>query len=450
MWNDHKFGAAVTQVQAPDENIGKDRVLAVGAPDSNNGAGGFYVIRMALGSWDVLQTRRHLVDNLGNDKYTGFGSSLCTVGDLNQDGMQELATVSLDGPRSSSKALGRVFVMFLDPSDFSVERRMEISQSIPNGAQIFDTTRTHRFVSGIGFGGDLNGDGFPDLLVAGRYDYWNGESGRSTAMLNVLSLYADAPSPTPTPSPSPASPSPTPSTTTTCSAAPSSPGPSSSPSPSPAIQASVSPSSSSATGQPTQQPGSPSPSTSGIPGGSGGSSPVPSSDPSGPASSTSQPAASQSPAQATASAAAAASPSPSPSPSPADVLTECVRSSGSATGTPTPGSAPEEEYDDDIFDDDTETDALDDLDDDTTYTGGADEPSSGAGGRGDDTYGDDAYDTAVTQSASASADDYYDDPDVDVYEVGADDDDTSNGDDDGASAGVMVRLTFVLQVQPGL
>ncbi len=91
---------------------------------------------------------------LGAAQRTGFGVQLAFAGDLNGDGVEDLAIAAPGFPGGSRVGPGAVFL--LSGADRSVIRRLD---AVPGG------NRDTAFGLGLANPGDVNGDGIDDLLV---------------------------------------------------------------------------------------------------------------------------------------------------------------------------------------------------------------------------------------------------------------------------------------------
>ena len=120
---------------------------------------------------------------LGNDD--SFGSSLALLGDLDGDGIDELAVGATQDTLFGSTGEGAAWILFLR-SDGTVRAKQEISEGVggfsgPLGSEDW-------FGSSVAGPGDLNGDGVPDLLVGARND---DDAGIDAGAVYALFLQAD-------------------------------------------------------------------------------------------------------------------------------------------------------------------------------------------------------------------------------------------------------------------
>jgi len=115
---------------------------------------------------------------------TSIGSpSLAAVGDLDGDGMTELA-VGVTGDDTGGTNAGAAYLSFLD-SDLGIKRTVKIDASTENGPQL---EAGDRFSWSLAAVGDLDGDGTADLAVGAV-----GDDGRAagTGAVHMLFLNSD-------------------------------------------------------------------------------------------------------------------------------------------------------------------------------------------------------------------------------------------------------------------
>jgi len=118
------------------------------------------------GAVEITQTKGGLGVDL--DSEDGFGRSLCAIGDLDGDGVVDLA-VGANYDDDAGTDAGAVYVLFLDPAG-TVRGQHKITST--SGLDQFDVPLGpyHEFGSAVAPLGDLDGDGVPDLAVGRRND----------------------------------------------------------------------------------------------------------------------------------------------------------------------------------------------------------------------------------------------------------------------------------------
>ena len=144
--------------------------IAVGNPlyDTEGGNGGAVYIHF-MNSDGTIKETEEINDGtpngpnlLGRDKY---GSSIANIGDLNEDGIVDIAVGAVDVNRKGTK-IGVVHIHFMN-SDGSVHETEEINDDTPNGPNLLDHDRYGSSIANIG---DLNRDGITDIVVGARRD----------------------------------------------------------------------------------------------------------------------------------------------------------------------------------------------------------------------------------------------------------------------------------------
>ncbi len=165
-----RFGSAVTAMG--DLNGDGFLDLAVGAPLDDDGGSdrGAVWILFLNADGTVIQTQK-ISDAAGGftgtlDDNDQFGSTLANIGDLNNDGVTDLAVgVHYDDDGGSNR--GAVWILFMNP-DGSVNAQQKISSIEGN----FDGNLQDgvRFGSAIDIAGDLDSDGVTDLVVGSSGD----------------------------------------------------------------------------------------------------------------------------------------------------------------------------------------------------------------------------------------------------------------------------------------
>ena len=160
-----QFGSAVASIGDLDGDGIDD--LAVGAPyagDGGPGRGAVWILFMDRDG--KVKSQQKIADgaggfdgNLDNDDH--FGSAAAGIGDLDGDGIDDLA-VGADQSDTGGTDRGAVWILFLNS-----DGRVNSQQRIADGAGGFkgDLNDGDRFGSAVADTGDLDGDGINDLAV---------------------------------------------------------------------------------------------------------------------------------------------------------------------------------------------------------------------------------------------------------------------------------------------
>jgi hypothetical protein len=179
-----QFGSSVAWMGGDDAN--GTNVLAVGAWGDRDGMGAIWLLSLhANGTVERQQEISHLNGNftgtLGGP-WKGFGSSVTSIGDLDVDGVVDLA-VGTNGDHDPEKYRGSVWILFLDGRGM-VKRH----QKIRAGMGGFTGRRTSFFGTSVCGIGDMNGDGITDLAVGDTGDGDGGELFGNKGAIWVLFL----------------------------------------------------------------------------------------------------------------------------------------------------------------------------------------------------------------------------------------------------------------------
>ena len=165
-----EFGSAVADIGDLDGDGIRD--LAVGAmkdDDGSNDAGAVWILFMnqegrVASSQKISDTRGGFQGDL--DEGDNFGSSITSLGDLDEDGLNEIA-VGATGDDDGGEDKGAVWILFMN-EDGTVDSDRKISQNKGNFDGKLDDG--DRFGSALASMGDLDEDGFTDLAVGADRD----------------------------------------------------------------------------------------------------------------------------------------------------------------------------------------------------------------------------------------------------------------------------------------
>ncbi|MCA9076192.1 MAG: FG-GAP repeat protein [Planctomycetaceae bacterium] len=186
--NGDYLGGSVTDLGDLDGDGIPD--LAVGASSDDEGGSGRGAIYILLMNADgTVKSHQKVSDTQGNftallDDFDNFGSSLTNLGDLDGDGITDIA-VSADRDSDGSSNGGALYVLFLN-SDGTVKSFQKITEGVGGFTGNLDTF--DGFGTAVSNIGDLDGDGIIDIAV-GAYNDDDGGSGRGA--IYVLFLNTD-------------------------------------------------------------------------------------------------------------------------------------------------------------------------------------------------------------------------------------------------------------------
>ena len=163
--DDDEFGSALVGIEDLDGDAAFD--LAVGAPgDDENGSDRGAIWILFLDSEGRVRGEQKIAEGEGGfdgnlDDGDRFGSSVAVIGDINGDGITDLAVGAPNDDDGPSNA-GAVWILFMK-MDGRVDRWQKISDSDGGfDGNLDDEDHFGAAVAGIG---DLDDDGIPDLVV---------------------------------------------------------------------------------------------------------------------------------------------------------------------------------------------------------------------------------------------------------------------------------------------
>ena len=163
--DDDLFGSAVAGIG--DLNGDGDFDLAVGVPGDDTGGtdqGGVWILFLDTGG--EVRTKQKIADGAGDfdgdlDDDDRFGSAIADIGDVNGDGIMDLAVGAPNDDDGSNNA-GAVWILFM-----RMDGTVETWQKISTDAGGFDGNlrADDNFGAALAGIGDLDDDGIPDLIV---------------------------------------------------------------------------------------------------------------------------------------------------------------------------------------------------------------------------------------------------------------------------------------------
>ena len=161
--------------------------IAVGAPGDSAGGpdrGTIHVMVMnrdgTISSTIEINSNTPNGPNLKNNDY--FGYSIANIGDLNGDGISDIAVGSKDSIGGPGR--GAIHIMLMN-NDGTVSDTIEINSNTPNGPVLNDFDHFGDSIANIG---DLNGDGISDIAV-GAFE--GDPSGFRRGVIHILFMNND-------------------------------------------------------------------------------------------------------------------------------------------------------------------------------------------------------------------------------------------------------------------
>ncbi|MCL1630301.1 VCBS domain-containing protein, partial [Roseibaca sp. V10] len=159
-------GETLTDSFTAETADGTEQVVMVTITGVNSGTGGVFELSELSGNSDLSG---FVVNGVSADDRSG--SSVSSAGDVNGDGLDDLIVgVPYAGPNGSNS--GMSFVVF-GKSDGSAVELSKIEAGA-GGFVINGVSADDRSGSSVSSAGDVNGDGFDDLIVGAPYDDPNG------------------------------------------------------------------------------------------------------------------------------------------------------------------------------------------------------------------------------------------------------------------------------------
>ena len=182
LWMINNLYTVDVSVSLDEENTGKiHQFYGIGNYDKGSAAA-------TSTSWEEQVTKTVEINpaTTNGPTLTGgdnFGSSIVDIGDLDGDGVNDLA-VGAGKDDEGGSARGAVHIMFMN-TDGSVDSTVEINYSTTNGPTLTNTDQFGFAVENIG---DLNSDGVNDLAVGA---YGDDDSGGARGAVHIMFMNTD-------------------------------------------------------------------------------------------------------------------------------------------------------------------------------------------------------------------------------------------------------------------
>ena len=178
-----RFGYAIANMGDLNRD-GTDDIAVSARNDSGGGddRGAVHIMFMNTDGTGAIISTAQINDSTTNgpslSDYVYFGYSMANIGDLNDDGVNDLAVGAAFADTSGNNNRGSIFIMFLN-TDGSVDSTVEINDDTTNGPVLSDSDYFGYSIANIG---DLNNDGTNDLVV-GAFADDTGGTGRGAVYI---------------------------------------------------------------------------------------------------------------------------------------------------------------------------------------------------------------------------------------------------------------------------
>ncbi len=188
------FGTSLARVGDLDGNGAPD--LAVGAPlDDDGGSGRGALWLLFLKSNGTVQSQKKISSLSGGfagqlDNLDSFGSSAASLGDIDGDGIADLAVGAMNDDDGGADR-GAMWILLMN-GDGTVKDQKKISGS--SGGFLGQLDNADAFGVSVARVGDLNGDGISDLAVGANRD---DDGGTDRGAVWIVSLVGCLPTPAP-------------------------------------------------------------------------------------------------------------------------------------------------------------------------------------------------------------------------------------------------------------
>ena len=187
--NNSDFGRGVVNIGDLDGDGVND--IAVGdAEGSGDGKGAVYIMYMNTNG--SIDSTVKIDDSTANgpdlDDDDSFGTSIANMGDLNGDGVNDLAVGAKNDDAGPGSNKGTVHIMYMN-TDGSVDSTVEINTTTANGP---DLTNSHdRFGHAVANIGDLDGDGVEDIMASAMLSDCVDCTGQNAGSAHIMFMNTD-------------------------------------------------------------------------------------------------------------------------------------------------------------------------------------------------------------------------------------------------------------------
>ena len=184
--NNDQFGFGITNIGDLNGDGVNDLIVGANGDDEGGGARGAVHIMFMNTDGSVDSTVEINSSTTNGPTLTNgdhFGKSVENIGDLNNDGVNDLA-IGAHQDDDGGTDRGAVHILYMN-TDGSVDSTVEINDSTTNGPELEDEDAFGRSVANIG---DLDGDGVNDLIVGADKD---NAGGANRGTIHIIHMNTD-------------------------------------------------------------------------------------------------------------------------------------------------------------------------------------------------------------------------------------------------------------------
>lgn len=167
--NEDHYGGAIANIGDLNGDGYTDIAVAAHYSDTNGENRGAVFVHFLKNTGEILSTKilnDATVADLNLENNDNFGVSVTGMGDMNEDGILDIAVGSYSNDPSSPNNSGAVSILYMKQNG-TVDYVFEVNEASLNAPDLMEADYFGRSVANAG---DINKDGFNDLIVGANYD----------------------------------------------------------------------------------------------------------------------------------------------------------------------------------------------------------------------------------------------------------------------------------------
>ena len=184
--NNDNFGRSITSIGDLDHD-GVDDIIVGAYGDDTGGTDKGAIHIMFMNTDGSVKSTVEINDATTNgpslNNYDYFGASATSIGDLNRDGIPDIAVGAYKG-NAGGNFKGAIHIMFMNTNG-SVKSTVEINDNTTNGPSLSNNDNFGRSVTSIG---DLDHDGVDDIIVGA---YGDDTGGNNKGAIHIMFMNTD-------------------------------------------------------------------------------------------------------------------------------------------------------------------------------------------------------------------------------------------------------------------